>query len=124
MFEFVKNMFKKETKDLSKETSITFTIDEAGENIYISVNVRDYTQQDVRNLAKIILSFSSVDIHLSTLETIKSGFMALGTPDLYNVFVNEMLDVMEDDNELFEKIKNNSGQQEEEGPCIKPSDML
>lgn len=123
MFKFMKNLFKKrsDVKDLSKETSITFAIDEAGENIYISVNVRDYTEQDARNLAKIILSFSGVDIHLSALETIKSGFLALGTPDLYNVFANEMVDIIEDDNEL---LKNNSGQQEEEGPCIKPSDML
>lgn len=121
MFERLKNIFKKQQQEevnfekiIDETTScLSYCIDDEGE-LYIDVNLKDLEIHTIKNLAKLLLSLSSVELYVETIETIKNGLVNQGQPDLFLLLAEEVAQYSEN----FRKEEN------EDEPCIKPSDML
>lgn len=125
MFERLKNMFKKQELETQKtpeeamqetidETTscLSYCVDDDGE-LYIDVNLKDLEPHTIRNLAKLLLSLSSVELYVETIETIKNGLVNQGQPDLFLLLAEEVAEYSKD-----------IRKENEDEPCIKPSDML
>lgn len=126
MFERLKNLFKKEQQQqeeareqsmqeqIDETTScLSYCIDDDGE-LYIDVNLKNLEPHTISNLAKLLLSLSSVELYIETIETIKNGLINQGEPDLFLLLAEE----------VAEYSKNTRKENEDDEPCIKPSDML
>jgi len=125
MFERLKNMFKKQEIETQKtpeelmqeivdETTscLSYCVDDDGE-LYIDVNLKDLEPHTIKNLAKLLLSLSSVELYVETIETIKNGLVNQGQPDLFLLLAEEVAEYSKD-----------IRKENEDEPCIKPSDML
>lgn len=125
MFERLKNMFKKQEietqktpEELMQETvdettsCLSYCVDDDGE-LYIDVNLKDLEPHTIKNLAKLLLSLSSVELYVETIETIKNGLVNQGQPDLFLLLAEEVAEYSKD-----------IRKENEDEPCIKPSDML
>lgn len=125
MFERLKNMFKKQEietqktpEELMQETvdqttsCLSYCVDDDGE-LYIDVNLKDLEPHTIKNLAKLLLSLSSVELYVETIETIKNGLINQGQPDLFLLLAEEVAEYSKD-----------IRKENEDEPCIKPSDML
>lgn len=125
MFERLKNMFKKQEietqktpEELMQETvdqttsCLSYCVDDNGE-LYIDVNLKDLEPHTIKNLAKLLLSLSSVELYVETIETIKNGLINQGQPDLFLLLAEEVAEYSKD-----------IRKENEDEPCIKPSDML
>jgi hypothetical protein len=125
MFERLKNMFKKQEQQVeqtSKEmlqdaidettSCLSYCVDDDGE-LYIDVNLKDLEPHTIKNLAKLLLSLSSVELYVETIETIKNGLVNQGQPDLFLLLAEEVAEYSKD-----------IRKENEDEPCIKPSDML
>lgn len=125
MFERLKNMFKKQEIEIQKtpeelmqetvdETTscLSYCVDDDGE-LYIDVNLKDLEPHTIKNLAKLLLSLSSVELYVETIETIKNGLVNQGQPDLFLLLAEEVAEYSKD-----------IRKENEDEPCIKPSDML
>lgn len=125
MFERLKNMFKKQEietqktpEELMQETvdettsCLSYCVDDDGE-LYIDVNLKDLEPHTIKNLAKLLLSLSSVELYVETIETIKNGLVNQGQPDLFLLLAEEVA-----------KYSKDIRKENEDEPCIKPSDML
>lgn len=125
MFERLKNMFKKQEIETQKtpeelmqeivdETTscLSYCVDDDGE-LYIDVNLKDLEPHTIKNLAKLLLSLSSVELYVETIETIKNGLINQGQPDLFLLLAEEVAEYSKD-----------IRKENEDEPCIKPSDML
>lgn len=125
MFERLKNMFKKQEietqktpEELMQETvdettsCLSYCVDDDGE-LYIDVNLKDLEPNTIKNLAKLLLSLSSVELYVETIETIKNGLVNQGQPDLFLLLAEEVAEYSKD-----------IRKENEDEPCIKPSDML
>lgn len=118
MFERLKNMFKKnkQTEDEIESTScLSYCIDDNGE-LYIDVNLKDLEPRTISNLAKLLMTLSSVELYIETIETIKNGLINQGQSDLFVLLAEEVAD-------YAQKVREQEDEQEDE-PCIKPLDML
>jgi hypothetical protein len=121
MFERLKNMFKKQeqtSKEIFQEiidektSRLSYCVDDDGE-LYIDVNLKDFEPQTIRNFSKLLISISSVELYIETIETIKNGLINHGHPDLFLLLVEEV-----------SKHSKETEEENEDEPCIKPSDML
>lgn len=125
MFERLKNMFKKQEQQVEQtseemlqdaidETTscLSYCVDDDGE-LYIDVNLKDLEPHTIKNLAKLLLSLSSVELYVETIETIKNGLVNQGQPDLFLLLAEEVAEYSKD-----------IRKENEDEPCIKPSDML
>ena len=121
MFERLKNIFFKRNKQSEIEDKIestsclSYCVDDDGE-LYIDVNLKDLEPNTVSNLAKLLMALSSPELYVETIETIKSGLINQGQPDLFILLAEEVAD-------YAQRIREKEDEQEDE-PCIKPLDML
>lgn len=124
MFERLKNIFKKQNSEIQKtpeesmqkiidETTscLSYCVDDDGE-LYIDVNLKDLEVDTIKNFAKLLLSLSSAELYIETIETIKNGLVNQGHPELFIILAQEVAEYAK-----YEK-------QEQDEPCVKPSDML
>lgn len=126
MFDRLKKLFKKEQeqqesfeesvqKHIDETTScINYCIDDDGE-LYIDVNLKNLEPHTILNIAKLLISLSSLELYVETVETIKKGLVDQGQPDLFILLAEEVADYA---------TENNKKESNEDEPCIKPSDML
>ncbi len=126
------NLFKKDKIiDQAKEenttqnelSSIKFTINKDGE-IYADVNLADYEKETVSNFAILISNLSSFRFHMEIIDIVKNGFLEHDRTDLFEYLLSEIINFTQNDVEELEKIIPEEGNDGEDSPCIKPSDML
>jgi hypothetical protein len=113
------------------ESYVTFYI-KKGE-IYVDINLTDYSDETLNNFAKVIAGLSSLKLQLETIEMIKEGFLGDGKKSELNKFLLKVASICalntQSIEEHFEEKKaekkaGKKGGKKEGEPCIKPSDML
>ena len=125
MFDRLKKLFKKEQQQETPEQSmqeyidettscLSYCVDDDGE-LYIDVNLKDLEPRTISNLAKLLISLSSLELYVETIETIKRGLINQGEPDLFVLLAEEVAEYANE---------NKKEESNEDEPCIKPSDML
>lgn len=126
MFDRLKKLFKKEQQQkeepeqsmqeyIDETTScLSYCVDDDGE-LYIDVNLKDLEPHTISNLSKLLISLSSLELYIETIETIKRGLTDQGHPDLFILLAEEVANYSKE---------NNKKESDEDEPCIKPSDML
>ena len=116
------NFFKKEQKDESDEieSALTYYVKDDGE-VFIDVNLVDYSRETINNFAKILAGISSLRFQLQTIDMVRHGFIEADRLEEFENLLTQILLISKKDIESMEGInKKDKG----EDPCIKPSDML
>ena len=124
MFSF----FKKKTpnkyeEDLPKgaQSALTYYVKADGE-IFIDINLEDYSEETLRNFSKILAGISSLRFQLQTIDIVKHGFLESGRVKEFEKLLVLILHLSRQDVQAMENYMENKVGEEE--PCIKPSDML
>lgn len=100
-------------------SSITLYMDEFGE-LYIDMNVEDYSDKSIDNFAKMIAHLGTMQLQLEAFQMATSG-LSDTIPAKVHQFASKVTEIttrnLEKESSIIEK-----GQ--EDKPCIKPSDLL
>ena len=124
MFSF----FKKKTpnkyeEDLPKgaQSALTYYVKADGE-IFIDINLEDYSEETLSNFSKILAGISSLRFQLQTIDIVKSGFLEAGKIKEFEKVLIQILFLSQQDIQEMESFTKRHSKGEE--PCIKPSDMI
>ena len=119
MFSFFKK--KKENNEADDiESALTYYVKNGGE-VFIDVNLIDYSTETINNFAKVLAGISSLRFQLQTIDMVKHGFVESGKIEEFENLLTQIVLISRQDIESMEGINSkNKG----EDPCIKPSDML
>ena len=119
MFNFFKKK-KENNKEDEIESALTYYVKDGGE-VFIDVNLVDYSEETINNFAKVLAGISSLRFQLQTIDMVKHGFVESGKIEEFEHLLTQILLISKKDVESMEGInKTDKG----ENPCIKPSDML
>lgn len=127
MLKSLKNLFSKKKSEEqlageyidSIETKLSYCVDDDG-NIFIDIKLKDYEPQTVANFAYLIANLSDIELHAQTINAIKNGFLSNNQSELYDEFLELVMGNIQENMKLRQEERQN----QEEQPCIKPSDML
>lgn len=119
MFNFFKKKAEPEEKD-EIESALTYYVKDGGE-VFIDVNLRDYSEQTINNFAKVLAGISSLRFQLQTIDMVKTGFVDSGKLEEFQNLLTQIVLVSRQDIESMEGVNNKD---KGEDPCIKPSDMI
>jgi len=121
MFNFLK-LFKKPVEEEQQPVddvyaSITYFVG-SDEVPRVDIQIKDYEQETISSLIDLLLTLGSEDFYFDTLEMIKEGFVQEDREDLFHVIAARIaLAALADD-----AIRDDEN--EEDQPCIPPSDVL
>ena len=73
MFSF----FKKKEEPDEIESALTYYVKDDGE-VFIDVNLIDYSRETINNFAKVLAGISSLRFQLQTIDMVKHGFIEAG----------------------------------------------
>ena len=124
MFSFFKKKHtNKDEEGLPKDaqSALTFYVKADGE-IFIDINLEDYSEETLRNFSKILAGISSLRFQLQTIDIVKHGFLESGKVKEFEKLLVQILSLSRQDVQAMESYMNKRLKEEE--PCIKPSDML
>ena len=133
MFNFFKKKSNKDKKDNNEtikdawdnleevQSALTYYVKADGE-IFVDVNLVDYSEGTLNNFSKILAGISSLRFQLQTIDMVKHGFLESGKTEEFKQLLTQILllsreDINEMESYTKRKLKG-------EDPCIKPSDML
>ena len=103
------------------QSSLTYYVKEDGE-IFVDVNLIDYSEETLTNFSKILAGISSLRFQLQTIDMVKHGFMESGKVEEFKELLTRIVLISKQDIQSMEDFtKRQLGGEE---PCIKPSDML
>jgi hypothetical protein len=124
MFKFFKR--KSADKDIEgipkdAQSSLTYYVKDDGE-IFIDINLEDYSEETLGNFSKILAGISSLRFQLQTIDVVKHGFLESGRVKEFEQLLILILHLSRQDVEEVENYIDKKAKEEE--PCIKPSDML
>lgn len=120
MFNFFKA--KKEVDDTNKaQSSLTYYVQEDGE-VFVDVNLEDYSTETLNNFAKILSGISSLRFQMQTINMVKHGFLEADRIKEFEELMLQIILLSQKDIDEIEKFSKKTGRGEE--PCIKPSDMI
>ena len=101
-------------------SSITLYMETSGE-LYIDMNVEDYSDNAIDHFAKMISSLGTIQLQLEAFEMATSG-LAESIPDKVDTFVSKVTEITTKNLMKESPIIPKEGQ--EDKPCIKPSDLF
>lgn len=119
MFSFFKK--KPPTDEEESQSSLTYYVKDDGE-VFVDVNLEDYSEATLENFAKILAGISSLRFQLQTINMVKHGFLEAGRVKEFEKLMVQILALSQQDIQEMESFTKRSGKGEE--PCIKPSDMI
>ena len=119
MFKFFKN--KEEEEQIVGESSLTYYIKEDGE-IFCDISLIDYTDETIKNFARLLVGISSLRFQVQTIEMVQNGFMEADRATEYEQLLRQVVLLTQEDTTNMEQFTKR--QKSEEEPCIKPSDMI
>lgn len=139
MFNFFKKQSNKDNqdnkeikniKDINKDiwdsleevqSALTYYVKTDGE-MYVDVNLVDYSEETLNNFSKVLAGISSLRFQLQTIDMVKHGFLESGKTEEFKKLLTQILLISREDiNEMESYTKRKL---KGEDPCIKPSDML
>lgn len=100
--------------------ALTYSINAEGE-IFVDVNIEDFSNDTIDNLAFIVSTVSTLKCQLVTMEMIKGSFFQEGRSEEFSRLMQKTLELTQEATEDYKKLRNGTDIEE---PCIKPSDML
>ena len=107
------------TEDI--QSALTYYVKSDGE-IFVDVNLIDYSQETLNNFSKILAGISSLRFQLQTIDMVKHGFVESGKTEEFKELLSQIVIISREDVQAMESFTNKVLKGEE--PCIKPSDML
>ena len=130
MFNFFKKKPNQNSKDISNDiwndleevqSALTYYVKADGE-IFVDVNLVDYSEETLNNFSKILAGISSLRFQLQTIDMVKHGFLEAGKMEEFKQLLTQIVLISREDiNEMESYTK---GKLKREEPCIKPSDMI
>ena len=124
MFSFFKKKHtNKDEEGLPKDaqSALTFYVKADGE-IFIDINLEDYSEETLSNFSKILAGISSLRFQLQTIDIVKHGFVEAGRAKEFEKLLIQILFLSQQDIQEMESFTKRHSKGEE--PCIKPSDMI
>jgi hypothetical protein len=126
MFDFFKKknaQSKKQPEDDLEDvqSALTYYVKSDGE-IFVDVNLVDYSEETLNNFAKILAGISSLRFQLQTVDMVKHGFLEAGKLEAFKQLLSLIVLISREDVQAMESFTKTKLKGEE--PCIKPSDML
>jgi hypothetical protein len=119
MFSFFKK--KKENNEADNiESALTYYVKDDGE-VFIDVNLIDYSTKTINNFAKVLAGISSLRFQLQTIDMVKHGFVESGKIEEFENLLTQIVLISKQEIESITGINNKD---KGEDPCIKPSDMI
>ena len=130
MFKFFKNKTNEDKPSIDKDvwdkleevqSALTYYVKTDGE-IFVDVNLVDYSEETLNNFSKILAGISSLRFQLQTIDMVKHGFLASGKTEEFKQLLTQILLLSREDINEMESYTKRKLKGEE--PCIKPSDMI
>jgi hypothetical protein len=122
MFNFLKLFKKKPVEEELRpaddiNASITYLV--GGDGVpRIDVQIKDYEQETISNLIDLLITLGSEDFYFDTLEMVKDGFVQEGREDVFHIIATQIALTALADGAIRDD------ENEEDQPCIPPSDVL
>ena len=124
MFNLFKKKEKKEKKEENLEeiqSALTYYVRNDGE-IFVDVNLVDYSKETLSNFSKVLAGISSLRFQLQTIEMVKNGFFESYKSKEFEELLTQILLITRQDVQAMESFTDRNLKEEE--PCIKPSEMI
>jgi len=109
------------TNDKDFSSQIVFSMRDDGE-LYIDIDIEDYSDDSIKDFAKLISALGTLQLQLETVQIASSGIMET-IPEQIDLFLTEITRIAskklsKEDIDPLEV----DGKKDE--PCIKPSDLI
>ena len=130
MFKFFKNKTNEDKPSIDKDvwdkleevqSALTYYVKTDGE-IFVDVNLVDYSEETLNNFSKILAGISSLRFQLQTIDMVKHGFLESGKMEEFKQLLTQVVLISKEDINEMESYTKRKLKGEE--PCIKPSDMI
>ena len=124
MFNLFKKKEKKEKKEENLEeiqSALTYYVRNDGE-IFVDVNLVDYSKETLSNFSKVLAGISSLRFQLQTIDMVKNGFLESDKSKEFEDLLTQILLITRQDVQAMESFTDRNLKEEE--PCIKPSEMI
>ena len=124
MFNLFKKKEKKEKKEENLEeiqSALTYYVRNDGE-IFVDVNLVDYSKETLSNFSKVLAGISSLRFQLQTIDMVKNGFLESDKSKEFEELLTQILLITRQDVQAMESFTDRNLKEEE--PCIKPSEMI
>ena len=124
MFNLFKKKEKKEKKEENLEeiqSALTYYVRNDGE-IFVDVNLVDYSKETLSNFSKLLAGISSLRFQLQTIDMVKNGFLESDKSKEFEELLTQILLITRQDVQAMESFTDRNLKEEE--PCIKPSEMI
>ena len=130
MFNFFKKKPNQNTKNAGQDvwneledvqSALTYYVKADGE-VFVDVNLVDYSEETLNNFSKILAGISSLRFQLQTIDMVKNGFLESGKMEEFKQLLTQIVLISRED--ITEMESYTKGKLKGEEPCIKPSDMI
>ena len=116
--------------DRQIDSTVLFTMSKSGE-LFIDIDIEDYSDDSIKNFAKLVSSLGTLQLQLETAQIASSGIIE-SIPEQLDLFISEITRRTTKRIEREERLaileSQDSEEEDQDGkddkPCIKPSDLL